>query len=516
MFFKLQKKSKTTIYLLINSLIFAVYIYSFLKKLFLTGTEPENPILDPPDADETESVYDDDIDDISVDEEDGAAKILILDSKHYREKFHNHYKAPPPISKNIAERCVQAILHIAAGINCLKYFKSDEEKPKPKEQEIPMAKPHEPIPMPYPEREEIKLDEKKGAKRKERKKKIEKPEGSSREIVLLLKSQSEAQTLPTWQATIDNIIWKDHLKVLLYEKSILVYATLAEFYFVTKDYGDSLRCIGLLTRCMLIFNKVSNIDCVRENCLIGRAGDCFLMIAQNWTEIDNYKYQLRTHLEGDLKMIEELEKDEQYYNINIGESNKKCVFIYDILSKEQMFLNSVACYEEALKCYESNSIQQRLGNSLNEMGTFYLNIAKASSCDPDAVHYSKKAKIYLKRGLEIFEKIKDQANIALLCTNLGHLSRLMAYRNKIYNKPGEKYNLVEFKKCILNYKKALNVLQCRQKFVPVWDAVTWELFSSLYNMACDLHENPPSNVVNIVYIKTWQYLFVTFYFLEQS
>lgn len=46
--------------------------------------------------------------------------------------------------------------------------------------------------------------------------------------------QSHVETMPTWQhpPDVDDIMaWKRHLKILLYEKACLVYATLAEYEY---------------------------------------------------------------------------------------------------------------------------------------------------------------------------------------------------------------------------------------------------------------------------------------------
>lgn len=48
--------------------------------------------------------------------------------------------------------------------------------------------------------------------------------------------KSHIETLPTWQNppdSNDNIAWQKHLRILLYEKACLVYATLAE-----KEYSN--------------------------------------------------------------------------------------------------------------------------------------------------------------------------------------------------------------------------------------------------------------------------------------
>lgn len=107
------------------------------------------------------------------------------------------------------------------------------------------------------------------------------------------------------------------------------------------------------------------------------------------------------------------------------------------------------------------------------------------------------AEQYLTRGLEIFEKVKDEANTALLYANTGHLHRLLAHTNTPVDRgeltPQEK---LHYNKAFINYKKALQVLGERHHCPGVWDAVKWELSTALFTMGSIMHENPPSHLVN--------------------
>lgn len=109
-----------------------------------------------------------------------------------------------------------------------------------------MAKPFEPIPMPYSKlndestKESSKKSKKKDRKRNKQEKKQEDTKAENKNA-LLPKTKNEAQPLPMWHRNIHDISWKDHLKTLLYEKAVLVYAILSEFYFVNGQYGNSLR-----------------------------------------------------------------------------------------------------------------------------------------------------------------------------------------------------------------------------------------------------------------------------------
>lgn len=479
------------------------------------NTNPECPGLERMETDYYEAEYDDD-EFSDENTKDSATKTLILNSEHNCEKFVNHYKMPPPISGTVEERCLQSIDHVATGLSCLKFFQSKDDtgqKHHPYEDEnVLIARPDEPIPMPYskinsPNEEQGQESSKKNKKNKDKhKKKNEKtPEQCKGKdpCALLPKSKAEAQPLPTWQnpVHVDNISWKEHLKTLLYEKAVLVYATLAEHYYTAGNYGHSLRTIGLLVRCKQIMNKLSGNNSLRENCLLGRAGDSCIMMVQKWENVDAYREQYHTNFDEDLKMIEQFEADEQNYGIQIGVSNMKCVLINDIRTIEQILLTAVECYEQSLKLCETDSILRRLGNSLNETASFYLNQAKTSKLQTEIIEACKKGEIYLKRGLEVFEKVKDDANIALLYTNMGHLHRLLAHANSPNERgeltPAEK---LHYNKSFVNYKKALQVLGFRNYCPGIWDAVTWELSTALFTVATIMHEHPMSSMVSKTFI----------------
>lgn len=287
-----------------------------------------------------------------------------MDENHLSDKFANAYKRPPPIIGSVQERCVQSLYHIASGLDCLQYFHQPEKENNSKQQhvsrddeEVPMAKPFEPIPMPYSslndsntQSNSINLHKtsKKSKKRKDKtKKKIDVTNDSNSSVsenapnALLLKNKAEAQPLPTWQDfNDDHVSWKKHFKILLYEKAELVYATLAEQCYLAGNYGASLRNLGLLVRCHQILCKLyHSANTLMEDCLLGRAGDCCIMIVQTWPKVETYQNELKAFSDEDEMMKIQLEKDEQAYNISYIDCNLRSVLIYNIRTIEQMIIN---------------------------------------------------------------------------------------------------------------------------------------------------------------------------------
>lgn len=104
----------------------------------------------------------------------------------------------------------------------------------------------------------------------------------------------KAEAMPTWQmpAPGDNRFWKSHLKILLYEKARLVYATRAEMEFVAKSYGSTLRNISHVLCCQRMLEmrslEASNSQSL-ESYLLGRAGDICFMVVQDWARVDQHR-----------------------------------------------------------------------------------------------------------------------------------------------------------------------------------------------------------------------------------
>lgn len=67
-----------------------------------------------------------------------------MDTFEFDVKFF--CRRPLPITESVEERCSQAIHHVAAGLNCLKHFRTEK---KGEEEEMNTSRPSEPIPMPY-------------------------------------------------------------------------------------------------------------------------------------------------------------------------------------------------------------------------------------------------------------------------------------------------------------------------------------------------------------------------------
>lgn len=141
-------------------------------------------------------------------------------------------------------------------------------------------------------------------KSKQKKKRLEKSdekanyksEQDTSEKALLCKPESK--TLPTWQAPRkdDNRSWAIHLKTLLYEKASLAFVVLAEHEYTKKNYGSSLRYVLAVLRCqkMIQLSQGTLNDKLINYLLLGRAGDCFFMVVQDWANVDKHRNDYET------------------------------------------------------------------------------------------------------------------------------------------------------------------------------------------------------------------------------
>lgn len=237
---------------------------------------------------------------------------------------------PPSITGTVEERCLAALEHVRNGLACLVYFPTEEESTDKKEKHNKedeeksapnIAKPFEAIPMPYEplkkEEDNVSSDNSsptrssKKQKQKQKKKRQDSVDKSQKKIetedsakALLFKPNTEA--LPTWKTPKreDNLSWKAHLKILLYDKASLIFAVLAEREYSNKQYGASLRYIYDVLCCQTIWKALcadfKNNKLISH--LLGRAGDCCCMVVQDWKNIETHRqeYDTKSSIEEDI------------------------------------------------------------------------------------------------------------------------------------------------------------------------------------------------------------------------
>uniref|UniRef100_A0ABD2XJ45 Erythroid differentiation-related factor 1 n=1 Tax=Trichogramma kaykai TaxID=54128 RepID=A0ABD2XJ45_9HYME len=498
-------------------------------------TDPSNPNLKDQEEEDNQSDSGSQTDDRSEErfEQDvnAAIKCLTLANitdPHCKDEHGNLKFKPPPMTGSVEERCQAALEHVAAGLECLKYFPNNSEtthagdaceettvqpeknKHEYDEASLNMAKPYQAIPMPYEPINKLTASEilihgvsettdsdnsqiKKRSKQKKKKPAVKNPsENDSSGKALLCKVES--QTLPTWQAPKkdDNRSWSAHLRILLNEKASLVFAVLAEQEYSLKNYGASLRYILSVLRCqklLEVFCDVKNEKVISY--LLGRAGDCCFMIVQDWSNIEKHRNDFETK-----NVIEDSITDPIFAIENL-DLNFVEIIPEKFESMEKNLLVSCHCYEKALSLNplesDRNTLLVRYGNIHNELGVLYMNQAssryhKNSELEElDVTTPLVKSLRHFESGVKAFEKVSDDTNLALVHSNIGRLMRLCAHVHKIEHASRERHF---YNKAIASYHKALQYLGSRKTSPDIWDAVTWDLSTTLYTLASILQDYP--------------------------
>ncbi|XP_039964741.1 erythroid differentiation-related factor 1 [Bactrocera tryoni] len=401
------------------------------------GIDPKAPKFDNTDIDsDTQSVYEEDEDGDSVTDDDfnlndthnelsenvehsdNVAMKQICDTLkelNLEAQIKNGKRvprAPSPLQAGIEERCRIALEHISAGIACLKFFNTseekfikesevrakDEEKQRilHEEQHPNMAKPFKPIPLPYESlskqllngeaeanknlvdetaddnlsvhSEKAKKGKKSKAKRNKGKELKESQNAKADANQAPAQPQAEDKRIATKFNTQHFGSWNVHLKLLLLEKACLTYATYAEYHYGELKYGRCLKAIYMAYRCQQVVLKYMSDIVSQKSCLLGRAGDCFYQMAKSWQDIDSYLAQFNEESEIaqniDIELVKDLNSD------GITE------LITPLANLEHLMLSSCKCYENAIDCVTDeeakSELLRRLGNVRNELGLKYM------------------------------------------------------------------------------------------------------------------------------------------------
>ncbi|XP_055309176.1 erythroid differentiation-related factor 1 isoform X2 [Sitodiplosis mosellana] len=493
--------------------------YYLLSDLYVpTGIDPISPNFNNEIEDSETDVCDsDDSGSNSVEDEqqvhggvgENIAIQSIVDATKETQKNENNFH-PPPLTGDIEERCSNALQYIFKGLNCLQYFLINEEKLSKEKEEIKkqaekiriiqeelnpnMAKRYQAIPLPY---EEIKND------------KINKTSDTKCDQQMLLeKCQTSTSSSSSSSSSVVIGSWNTHLKLLLIEKSCLVYATLTEQEYQHGKYGSALKFISIAMKCYKIVSKqVSNFLSIGSNYqtnLLARAGDCYFQCVQNFTSIEEYISQFQSLRDIDLAIKDELHKDLVQLDMEM-----------DIESPTNNLEKSISCYEIALQCADGkgsrNELLSRIGSVLNELAVRYMgwsqaefekrsseasvqNSASLSTKDgefddnaelsekPEPLYMSLARKSYENfiRGISIFEEVNDNSNLAILLCNLG---RFMRFRAHLQDDKEFCFKKICYENAFTSYQRALTILESKKQNSQLWDLVSWELSSGKFTLA---------------------------------
>jgi len=428
--------------------------------------------------------------------------------------------APPPISDDVEFRCSEALQHINQG---LQYISKHEARRKAmeeayrKEQEklerenMKMSVPGQAIPMGY-----IPSDTK-----------IVKRTRS-----FSLGHEAQGKIAPVYK----RLSSSDYLKFILLKKATLVYITLAEINFDLERFGRSLRCVKRALNCYSMVESMGGyIEAETSGGLIafalGVAGDCYLAFISRWSNLPLFQEQYQSIEAGEGGIAQEIERYTQ-------EEDRDWIIKLPRDIEEGLNL-SAKCYSKALdhkniSREDEISLTRRLGNVNNELSVFVMNkttemlqeLASAeesqeteepSNKNTDekemgekeeelkmrktgiiaaANELLKNSRQYLEKGIRLFESISDSANIALLHSNSGRLSRISGHILSITREAATTHEfgsgeLNQYKNAISEYQLARAILSSRRTNPGVWDSVTWELCSTYFTVGTLLQDEAP-------------------------
>lgn len=297
-----------------------------------TGIDPSAPNF-PTADDDTESLYDDFEEDLLEDDQEegeeyffdseemnqnnvAVQNIQATASDQVTTKNWKHNSRPPPLLGPLEKRCQESLEQIATGLKGLKFFKTrneeetkkeNQEKIWKEEQNLNMARSHQPIPLPYEkliEQDESGVGGQKTVKDGKNGKKVKRPN--------LDIETSTNQFLKETSSVVKS--WDVHLKLLLLEKASLTYAVLAENFYALENFGESLRCISLALNCQkAVVNHLSSLR-FQKICLLGRAGDCYFQIIKSFDELERIRGEFSKLSDVDREILKEIQDE-----INMGE-----------------------------------------------------------------------------------------------------------------------------------------------------------------------------------------------------
>lgn len=484
--------------------------YYLLSDLHVpVGIDPMSPKFENDSDSDSQSAYDDDnysnsdyADDERNSQENAPGHSVIDTTKETttnKDVRNKHNSMPPPLTGNIDERCTNALQYIAHGLSCLQYFSMTDEKLVKEREEIQkqaeklriiqeeqnphMAKPYQAIPLPYEPLKSTQCNASSGGGN-EHGNTDNQSHAKCHEQSLQLKNPLKAVKS-----------WNEHLKLLLLEKACLIYATLIEQAYLQGKFGIALKYIYIAIKCHQIVSKhmisLMSINSNYRSNILARAGDCFFQISQHFDAIEQYVTECEIERDVEAAIQKELEKD--------WDALDDCLELQKITDNiEQLIQSSITYYENALKyaddAISKKELTERIGSVLNELGVKYMHWSQenydetktnghtAQDADAEPFYLSLAQDSYncFMRGIDLFNKIKDDANLVILLCNMGRFMRFRAHLEKDSEFVFQK---ICYESAFTSYERALIILESKRQNTQLWELVTWELSSSKFSYA---------------------------------
>uniref|UniRef100_A0A915HFF4 Bromodomain associated domain-containing protein n=1 Tax=Romanomermis culicivorax TaxID=13658 RepID=A0A915HFF4_ROMCU len=242
-----------------------------------------------------------------------------------------------------------------------------------------------------------------------------------------------------------------------------------------------------------------------------------------------YLCEISTSIERNLKLSQECyEKVLMLLN-----DKEKLAFISKASAAEKVTLTRVgksdvlnSDSDNLISTFDSKVILTRLGNVKNCLGIYYMNLSSALSaeskdaggaCDNNVLSTEDNSRdvigtvencwslsfTHFQEGIEIFQRIGDKDNQALLNSNAGRLMRTCAV--SYYNSDGkincdEEHYLNKFDLWTLLAVNSMQAIEMYQRALEcvnpngasrTWETIAWELSSAYFTYATQLQDRPP-------------------------
>ncbi|XP_013404698.1 erythroid differentiation-related factor 1 [Lingula anatina] len=480
----------------------------FVNEEFLSSVQEQNLVSsDESDCEEEQQPHgwvedeDDDEEKTVKAQTSVAVKTLRLPEKEKNDV--NEVLRFPPVCGNVEDRCLEGLKFIAEGLKCID-SEVKEIKKRREMQEHGMApktcNPYQAIPLHYQPISELDLKPDFVHEDKENDDSFASSESRERSDSLVLLKKDKVKV------TVSPGTWHYNSKVLLLRKGVLAYYSIADAKNSLFKYGQALKYVRLALLCFdamrtLCPQKGQESDPLLEM-MYSLTGDIRLMLTQNVNQLQVYEEAYRYMSEYDSVILESVSLELQEFSFEWA-----CQFSS---GTEKNLTDALHCYQLALEISQrynntekQESLIKRQGNVRNELGVLYMNQAAVLTNEASFEGPSKQVEDLWKtsqtcfeRGIMLFDSVSDEANIALLTSNIGRLMRLCAQAFVQYVDGGQRREFsaqerVYYSKACDFYKKALSIISSRSKNPTIWDSVSWELSSTYFAMASLLQDYAP-------------------------
>lgn len=121
----------------------------------------------------------------------------------------------------------------------------------------------------------------------------------------------------------------------------------------------------------------------------------------------------------------------------------------------------------------------------------------AEEMTEDHKEVARKSHMFLSKAISLFEGIKDSINIIICSLNVGRFFRLLAHINlfdlECSSTASQQVQKKMYQEAFNSYNRALALIENRKSNPDLWDMVSWEHSTAVFNLAKQMQDNTPSD-----------------------